>query len=89
MYIPLNKIDPRVYYTNGGEYYYASNLTNYVTGYPTIVSTVTSLAVTGLSYGDYYYTISAIGAEDCASPVSNTILYSSANSSFTSINISS
>jgi hypothetical protein len=30
MYIPLNKIDPRVYYTNGGEYYYASNLTNYV-----------------------------------------------------------
>jgi hypothetical protein len=30
MYIPPNKIDPRVYYTNGGEYYYASNLTNYV-----------------------------------------------------------
>jgi hypothetical protein len=30
MYIPLNKIDPRVYYTNGGEYYYTSNLTNYV-----------------------------------------------------------
>jgi hypothetical protein len=53
--------------------YSDSNLTNYVTGYPTIVSTVTSLAVTGLSYGDYYYTISAIGAEDCASPVSNTI----------------
>ena len=30
MYIPPNKIDPRVYYTNGGEYYYTSNLTNYV-----------------------------------------------------------
>jgi hypothetical protein len=30
MYIPLNKIDPKIYYTNGGEYYYASNLTNYV-----------------------------------------------------------
>jgi hypothetical protein len=53
--------------------YSDSNLTNYVTGYPAIVSTVTSLAVTGLSYGDYYYTISAIGAEDCSSPVSNTI----------------
>lgn len=50
-----------------------SNLTNYVTGYPSIVSTVTSLAVTGLSYGSYYYRISAIGAEDCSSPVSNVI----------------
>ena len=53
--------------------YSDSNLTNYVNGYPAIVSTVTSLAITGLSYGDYYYTISAIGAEDCSSPVSNTI----------------
>ncbi len=50
-----------------------SNLTNYVTGYPSIVSTVTSLAVTGLSYGSYYYRISAIGAADCSSPVSNVI----------------
>ena len=50
-----------------------SSLTNYVTGYPSIVSTVTSLAVTGLSYGSYYYRISAIGAEDCSSPVSNVI----------------
>ena len=50
-----------------------SNLTNYLTGYPSIVSTVTSLAVTGLSYGSYYYRISAIGAENCSSPVSNVI----------------
>lgn len=50
-----------------------SNLTNYVSGYPSIVSTVTSLAISGLSYGNYYYRISAIGAEDCSSPVSNVI----------------
>lgn len=50
-----------------------SNLTNYVSGYPSIVSTLTSLAISGLSYGNYYYRISAIGAEDCSSPVSNVI----------------
>ncbi len=50
-----------------------SNLSSYVSGYPTIVSTITSLGVTGLNYGDYYYRISAVGAEDCASLVSNVI----------------
>jgi hypothetical protein len=30
MYIPKGKLDPTIYYTNGGEYFLSSTKTNYV-----------------------------------------------------------